>query len=68
MWLIETKGQEDEDVPLKDARADDWCKTATKLTGTEWRYLKVPYDFFYSSKFDSFQRLLDSRIKDARLV
>jgi len=41
MWLIETKGWELVDVPLKDARAKDWCKDATKLTGLNWEYLKV---------------------------
>ena len=43
MWLIETKGWEQADVPLKDARAVEWCRDASKLTGTTWRYLKVKY-------------------------
>lgn len=43
MWLIETKGWELADVPLKDARAKDWCKDATKLTGVNWEYLKVKH-------------------------
>jgi len=47
MWLIETKGWEQEDVPLKDARAKGWCEDATKLTGVEWRYLKVPYSPYF---------------------
>jgi type III restriction enzyme len=48
MWLIETKGWEQEDVVLKDARAKRWCEDATKLTGVEWRYLKVPYSPYMS--------------------
>lgn len=48
MWLIETKGWEQEDVALKDARAERWCEDATKLTGTDWRYLKVPYSSYMS--------------------
>lgn len=48
MWLIETKGWEHEDVSLKDARAEKWCEDATKLTGVDWRYLKVPYDSYMS--------------------
>jgi type III restriction enzyme len=44
MWLIETKGQEDPDVPNKDARAEKWCKEVTKLTGIKWSYLKVAYN------------------------
>jgi type III restriction enzyme len=48
MWLIETKGWEKDDVPLKDARAEQWCKDASGLTGVLWKYLKVKYsDYIY---------------------
>jgi type III restriction enzyme len=40
--LIETKGREDPDVAHKDRAARLWCENATRLTGREWRYLKVP--------------------------
>jgi type III restriction enzyme len=40
-WVIETKGREFEDVALKDRRAHDWCSDATRLTGQEWKYLKI---------------------------
>jgi len=43
MWIIETKGWEQENVPLKDARAEEWCVDASKLTGKNWEYLKVKY-------------------------
>lgn len=43
MWIIETKGWEQENVPLKDARAEEWCVDASKLTGKHWKYLKVKY-------------------------
>ena len=43
MWLIETKGWELPDVPLKDARAIDWCADASRLTGIPWQYLKISY-------------------------
>ena len=36
MWLLETKGWEQENVPLKDARAEEWCLDASKLTGKTW--------------------------------
>ncbi len=75
MWLIETKGWEHEDVPLKDTRAIEWCKDVSQLTGTKWEYLKVKYDDYISltnnlSKFaaDNFEdfikilkKLCDSR-------
>lgn len=47
MWLIETKGQEDPDVPNKDAAAFDWCDRVTNVTGQEWRYMKVPYKIYH---------------------
>jgi len=41
-WLLEAKGQENIDVIRKDAAASRWCENATTLTGTMWRYVKVP--------------------------
>ncbi len=41
-YLIETKGREDIDVAHKDRAATIWCENATLLTGTAWRYVKVP--------------------------
>ncbi|MGI8586110.1 MAG: DEAD/DEAH box helicase family protein [Chloroflexia bacterium] len=40
-WLIETKGAETVEVAHKDRAATLWCESATALTGTTWRYLKV---------------------------
>ncbi len=40
-YLIETKGREDVDVANKDRAATLWADNATRLTGTEWKYLKV---------------------------
>ncbi|MBI3733626.1 MAG: restriction endonuclease subunit R, partial [Chloroflexi bacterium] len=40
--LLETKGREDIDVANKDRAAMLWCENAARLTGTAWRYLKVP--------------------------
>ncbi len=42
MWLVETKGQESLEVAFKDRAAQLWCENATKLTGEQWRYVKVP--------------------------
>ena len=51
MWLIETKGWEQADVVLKDARAEQWCKDASSLTGVSWAYLKIKYqDYMILSK------------------
>ncbi len=45
-YLVETKGREDIDVANKDRAATLWCENATRLTGTEWRYVKVPQKEF----------------------
>jgi type III restriction enzyme len=47
--LLETKGREDRDVPLKARAAMGWCKSATKKV--KWAYLYVPQEVFH--KFDS---------------
>jgi len=49
-WIVETKGFEDENVQYKDAETVNWCKIATKHTGIEWRFLKVPDRFFRGFK------------------
>ncbi len=41
-YLIETKGQETPDVAHKDRAATYWAENAAQLTGTPWRYVKVP--------------------------
>lgn len=45
-YLLETKGREDVDVANKDRAATLWAENATRLTGTEWRYLKIPQKEF----------------------
>ena len=57
-WIIETKGREDIEVKLKDNAAINWCKTATKLTKTEWNYLKVLQKDFEDLRPDDFAELL----------
>jgi len=61
--IVETKGQEDLDVPLKDRRARRWCQDATRLAGREWAYEKVPqklFDGFHGDTMDELRRLLDA--------
>ena len=45
-WLLETKGQENVDVLRKDLAATRWCETASQLTETKWKYIKVPQKEF----------------------
>lgn len=56
--LIETKGQEDVDVRHKDGAARLWCRNATDLTGTNWRYIKVPQKEFESLRPNEFEDLI----------
>jgi type III restriction enzyme len=56
-WLIETKGREDIDVVHKDRAARIWCENATLLTGTAWRYVKVPQTEFAKLQPDYFVAL-----------
>ena len=55
---IETKGREDLDVSHKDRAARLWCENATLLTGTEWRYIKIPQKEFESLRPDEFEDLI----------
>jgi type III restriction enzyme len=45
-WLLESKGQENVDVLRKDVAAIRWCENASKLTKTQWKYVKVPQKEF----------------------
>jgi type III restriction enzyme len=45
-WLLESKGQENVDVLRKDVAAVRWCENASKLTGKQWKYVKVPQKDF----------------------
>jgi type III restriction enzyme len=59
--IVETKGQEDLDVALKDRRARRWCQDATRLAGREWAYEKVPqklFDRFDGDSVESLRRFL----------
>ena len=59
-WLLETKGREDADVARKDARAEQWCKDVTELTGVQWCYLKIPDKEYKKLKPSSFDELVSA--------
>jgi type III restriction enzyme len=61
--IVETKGQEDLDVALKDRRARRWCQDATRLSGRDWAYEKVPqklFDKFDGDTIEGLRRFLDA--------
>ncbi|MDE2696503.1 MAG: DEAD/DEAH box helicase family protein [Chloroflexota bacterium] len=57
MYVLETKGLETLEVPLKDQRMARWCQDATALTGQDWRYVKVSEALFDSGPWDSLAEL-----------
>jgi type III restriction enzyme len=61
---METKGLEDVEVALKDRRARRWCRDATRLSGRQWSYYKVPqtaFERFTGESVESLCRYLDAR-------
>ncbi len=61
--VVETKGQEDLDVALKDRRARRWCQDAARLSGRDWAYEKVPqklFDTFDGETVEGLRRFLDA--------
>jgi type III restriction enzyme len=59
--IVETKGQEDIDVALKDRRARRWCEDATRLAGNEWAYEKVNqqvFDAYTGGDLDGLRRFI----------
>jgi type III restriction enzyme len=53
MYLVETKGMEGVDVPVKDKEALRWCQNVEKLSGNPWKYLKVrPQDLETYRSYD----------------
>ena len=57
-WLLETKGQETTEVIHKDQAARNWCVSATALTKTAWKYLKVPQKRFETLQPETLQDLM----------
>lgn len=53
-YLVETKGLEDIEVAYKDSSAALWAERATRLTGQEWRYVKVLQNDFQELASTSF--------------
>jgi len=58
--IVETKGQEDLDVPLKMARLQQWCEDVNRLqTAVEYDFVYVDEESFEKFKPSSFRQLLE---------
>lgn len=55
-YLIETKGREDRDVPLKAKAAIAWCEAASTET-VQWHYLYIPQGVFERMAGDTIAEL-----------
>jgi type III restriction enzyme len=55
--LVETKGEEDLDVPAKARAAVAWCEAASKQ-GDSWQYLYLPEKVFYGFHGNTLEELL----------
>jgi type III restriction enzyme len=59
--VVETKGQEDLDVPLKMQRLSQWCEDINRVqTDVKYDFVYVDQEGFEKYKPDSFRRLMDS--------
>jgi type III restriction enzyme len=60
IYIVETKGQEDLDVPLKMQRLRQWCEDINRLqTDVEFDYVYVDQESFEQYKPTSFRQLVD---------
>jgi type III restriction enzyme len=58
--IVETKGQEDLDVPLKMARLRQWCEDINRVqTDVEYDFIYVDEESFEKFKPTSFRQLLE---------
>ncbi len=65
MYLVETKGMEGAEVPIKDREALRWCENVEKLSGKSWRYLKVRLQDLATYKSQNFRTLATgTEVKD----
>lgn len=65
--LVETKGQEDLNVPRKAVAAVEWCKIASKNADNNWQYVFIPQSVMENltgSRFDALVRASAPALKN----
>jgi type III restriction enzyme len=63
MYLVETKGMEEVDLPIKDREALRWCQNVEKLSGKPWKYMKVRPQHLENYRSHDFQALVLATIQ-----
>ena len=60
IYIVETKGREDLDVPLKMQRLRQWCEDINRVqTDVEYNFVYVDQESFDKYKPTSFKQLVD---------
>jgi hypothetical protein len=59
-FVIEAKGREDIDVEYKDKRIKLWCEDATKLTKSNWSFMRVDQKDFERYRFRNFKEMINT--------
>jgi type III restriction enzyme len=64
VWIVETKGREELDLPQKMRRLDIWCKDATEASkdegGTRYGFVYVDQEGFEQHKPSTFKGLVSA--------
>jgi type III restriction enzyme len=61
IFIVETKGQQDLDVPLKMQRLRQWCEDINRVqSDVEYDFVYVDQESFEEYKPESFRQLIDS--------
>lgn len=63
LYLVETKGLEGVEVPIKDREALRWCENVTRLSRVPWKYLKVRPKDLETYKSQDFKTLATATIQ-----
>jgi len=63
MYLVETKGMEGTEVPIKDKEALRWCENVERLTEESWRYMKVRPQDLETYRAQNLQTLVTATIQ-----
>ena len=59
-FVVETKGRVDVDVKHKDDRINRWCDDASRLTGDDWKFIRVDQEEFEKYRFGSVKELIST--------
>ncbi|BCS90799.1 MAG: type III restriction protein res subunit [Candidatus Micrarchaeota archaeon] len=63
-YIVEAKGEVDENVRYKDERIKRWCEDASKITKRRWKYIRVNQIDFENYSFNTFEELVKTLSTD----